>query len=305
MLRTLSSLRLFFSLCALLGAAFVYQTIFNKGAPVYGSAWFAALGLLLAANIAACSLPRTGKAPLHFTLLHAGLVLIIAGAFATRFYRFEAGLPLHRGAAASVAYTPGASYKLPFSAELKDFRIEYYSEPAGRLTVEENGTARTFDAAEGAVIKTARGGIKVLRAVRDFGLTGRREVVEKSPYWNNPAVQLEITDNGTKKKIWIFLNFSGMHAQDLPFKIAYGLDRAEIKNYRSFVTLQPDNGAAVPAEIAVNKPFKLGGYTLYQTNYDPADPGYSLLTVTMDRGVWIVYLGFAIFLTGILLWLRK
>lgn len=306
MLRHLSSLRLFFSLLAVLGAVFVYQTIFNKGVPVYGSAWFAALGLLLAANIAACSARRLKTAPAYFTLLHAGLVLIIAGAFATRLYRFEAAMPLHAGQASSLAYTDTASYTLPFSVKLEDFRLEYYAEPQGVITVEEGGRAYILNSKEGAAIKTPGGAaLKVLRLVKDFGLTGKNEVVEKSPYWLNPAARLEIIQGGKKRELWFFANFPGMHGQDLPFSVSYRLEQAEIKNFTSTVTVTPAAGPATRVEIAVNKPLAFGGYTLYQTSYDPSDAGYTLLTVTRDRGVWVVYAGFILLLSGVLLWLRK
>ncbi|HBA62211.1 MAG TPA: hypothetical protein DCZ92_15630 [Elusimicrobia bacterium] len=306
MLRALSSLYLFFSLCALLAAAFIYQTVFNTGVPVYGTPWFAALGLALAANIAACSLRRLKTAPAHFTLLHAGLVIIIAGAFATRFYRFEAKLPLHTGAASSKVYTQDASYELPFSVSLKDFRLEYYAEPRGRITVQENGAARVFDAREGETITTAGGAtIKVLRVTRDFGLTAKNEVIDKSPYWHNPAVRLELLSGGKKKKLWFFGNFPGMHGQDLPYRVSYAVEGAEIKNFYSSILVKLSTGTEISAEVSVNTPLRYGGYTLYQTSYDPSDAGYSLLTVTMDRGVWVVYAGFSLLLLGIFLWLRK
>lgn len=306
MLRALASLRLFFILCLLLAAAFLYQTIFNKGAAIYGTPWFSALGLALAANISACSLRKLKTGSAHFLLLHSGLVIIILGAFATRLYRFEAQLPLHTGTRTSLAYKNDVAYKLPFSIGLDSFRIEYHAEPSGKITLREKGLEQVLDAREGAVFRTAGGAeIKVLRAVRDFGLTAGNEVIEKSPYWNNPAVRLEIRHGGKTEKLWFFSNFPGMHGKELPLGVSYALEHAEIKDYRSAVTLTSSEGPELKAEIGVNKPLKFGAYTLYQTNYDPADAGYTLLTVTMDRGVWAVYCGFALLLTGILLWLRK
>lgn len=307
MLKILSSLRLFFGLCLALGAVFIYQTLFNRGTPVYGAPWFAALGLLLAGNIAACALGRLKTAPPHFLLLHAGLVVVIGGAFATRAFRFEAQLPLHTGETSGLAYRDGRPYRLPFSVRLEDFRLEYYQEPLGRLIVEDGTAHREFDAMEGAVIKLpdSRAEIKVLRLARDFGLDANNRVVEKSPNWYNPAAQLEITAGGKKKKLWFFSNFPGMHEGTLPFTIFYALEQAEIKDFTSSVTLKPAAGAEVKADIAVNRPFKFQGYTLYQTSYDPADAGYSLLTVTLDRGLWVVYCGFIMLLSGVLLWLKK
>ncbi|HAT73061.1 MAG TPA: hypothetical protein DCS63_09625 [Elusimicrobia bacterium] len=305
MIKFLSSLRLFFAICLALAAAFVYQTLFNRGAPVYGAPWFAALGALTAVNIAACALKRTRTASAHFLLIHAGLVIVILGAFATRFFRFEASLPLRTGVPSDTAYAGDTAYKLPFLVTLEDFRLEYYAEPLGRITVEADGSRKVFDAREGAVVEgPGSASIKILRAVRDFGLTAKNEVVEKSPYWHNPAVQLEVIANGKKRKLWFFSNFPAMHAQALPFDIFYALEQAEIKNFTSAVTVKPASGPEIRAEIAVNKPLRTGGYTLYQTSYDPAEAGYTLLTATRDRAVWVVYAGFALLLIGVLLWLR-
>jgi cytochrome c biogenesis protein ResB len=306
MVRALSSLYLFFALCAGLAAAFVYQTLFNRGVPVYGSAWFAALGLALAANVLACSLRWARAASAHFLLLHAGIVVIIAGSFLTRLYRFEGQLPLHTGETSALALTQGATYELPFSVRLDNFSLDYYAEPSGQLVLEEAGARKTFDAREGLVLRPASGGtVKVLRLARDFGLTARNEVVEKSPYWFNPAVQVEVNAGGRRKKLWFFSNFPNMHEGGLPFALYYSLEQAEIRSYTSSVTITPNGGVPVRAEISVNRPLRFGGYTLYQTSYDPADASYSLLTVARDRGLWTVYAGFAIFLTGVLLWLRR
>ena len=306
MIKFLSSLRLFFAVTLALGAVLIYQTLFNRGVPVYGTPWFAALGVLAAANIAACALGRARTASTHFLLLHAGLVVVILGAFVTRFYRFEAELPLRSGQTTDTVYAGDAAYKLPFSVTLEDFSLEYYAEPLGRITVETDGSRLVFDGKEGTAIEVpGRARIKVLRAVRDFGLTAGKEVIEKSRYWHNPAVQLEIRTGSKTRKLWFFSNFPAMHSQTLPFGIFYSMEQAEIKNFTSAVAVKTAGGRELKARISVNRPFSLDGYTLYQTSYDPAEAGYSLITATLDRGVWLVYAGFAMLLIGVLLWLRK
>ncbi len=303
MLKALASLRLFFALCLALAAAFVYQTLFNRGAPVYCSWWFAALGVLAAANIAACAFRRKG-APAHYLLIHAGLVVVVAGAFVTRFFRFEAELPLRVGQASDKAYTGRQAWRLPFTVRLDDFRLEYYSEPAGLLTVDGEGGRRDFEAKPGSVIELPGYTLRVLRLARDFGLTAKKEVTDKSPYWLNPAVQVEVSAGGKARKVWVFANFPGMHEDAFPFRLLYSLEQAEIKNFVSSVTVTHQGGEKA-GEVAVNSPLRAAGYTLYQTSYDPADARYTLLTVTRDRGAWVVYAGFALLLGGILLWLRK
>lgn len=307
MIKFLSSLKLFFALCLALAAAFIYQTVFNTGPAVYGSPWFLALGALLAANIAACAAGRLKSASPSFLLLHAGIVLVILGGFATRALRFEAELPLRAGTETDRAYAGNAVYQLPFSVKLEDFRLDYYGEPAGKLVVMDEAGGRGFPAKEGAVISLPEKGaeIKVLRLLRDFGVTPSKEAADKSPYWHNPAAQLEIKTKGGRKKLWFFANFPGMHRSELPFHVFYRLENAEIKNFTSSVLVRPSGGAAFSAEIAVNRPLRTQGYTLYQTSYDPAEASYTLLTVTRDRGLWLVYAGFAALLAGLFLWLKK
>lgn len=307
MIKLLSSLRLFFALCLALGGVFVWQTVFNTGPAVYGSPWFMALGALLAANIAACSAGRFRTASPSFLLIHAGIVLVILGSFATRALRFEAQLPLRAGTETDKVYSGNAVYRLPFSVRLESFRLDYYGEPRGVVTVMDAAGGRDFPATAGAEISLPERGarIKVLRLLRDFGLDARSEAGDKSPYWHNPAAELEISGGGRKKRLWFFANFPGMHRGELPFHVFYRLENAEIKNFTSAVLVRSAEGRTRNADISVNSPLRHLGYTLYQTSYDPAEASYSLLTVTRDRGAWVVYAGFAALLAGVLLWLKK
>ena len=307
MLKIFSSLHLFFALCLALAAVFLYQTIFNTGPSVYGSVWFAALGALLAANIAACSARRLRTASAASLLIHSGIVLVILGSFASRALRFEGELPLRIGAESGRVYSGNAVYQLPFSIRLEDFRLEYYGEPSGKITVRDQDGGSGFPVREGTVIPlpARKAEIKVLKLARDFGLAGKNEVIDKSPYWHNPAAQVEVTLDGKKKILWLFANLPAMHRGELPFSVSYGLENAHIKNFTSAVLVRPSGGAAFSAEISVNKPLKTGGYSVYQSSYDPAEAGYSLLTVARDRGLWVVYAGFAALLAGTFLWLKR
>ena len=305
MLNFLSSLKLFFALCLALASVFVWQTMVSRGQPPYGSWWFAALGALLAANITACALRHRTTASPAFLLIHAGIVIVILSSFASRYLRFEGSMPLRTGAESAFVYSGDSVYKLPFKVRLEEFRLEYYREPRGRLTVTDRDGRREIAAAPGAEIQAGGARIKVLRLLRDFGLPAKGEALDKSPYWHNPAAQLEITAGGKTSRLWFFANFPGMHRSELPFNISYGLAGAEIKNFTSSVLITPDDGHGYKGEVSVNRPLQVKGYTLYQTSYDPADAGYSLLTAARDQGLWGVYVGFAVLLAGILLWQRE
>ena len=300
MLRFLSSLRLFYGLCGLLAASFVYQTLFNRGESVYGTAGFAALGLALAGNIAACTARRMRTAPWHFTMLHVGVIVVIAGAFLTRYTRFEAELPLRAGQTSDSVYTPEAVFRLPFAVTLDEFRLEYYAEPRGWMTVEEGGRMVRVEAHPGAELKTKSGAtLAVLQVRRDFGMNARHEVVDKSAFWLNPAIQVCVKDSSGPRTFWVFSRFAGHAVPNLPFRVAYTVEGADVRDFTSRVTLKSAAGTEARGEIRVNHPLHFSGYTLYQTSYDPADVGYTLLTVTRVRGLWVVYVGFVALLLGV------
>ena len=63
--------------------------------------------------------------------------------------------------------------------------------------------------------------------------------------------------------------------------------------------------AALLMLLVVFPPF-VGGYHLYQNSYNPEDHSYTILSVTSDSGLWVVYAGFFLLCAGVFwrLWLR-
>ncbi|HBE88501.1 MAG TPA: hypothetical protein DDW67_05095, partial [Elusimicrobia bacterium] len=91
------SLNLFFPLLFIISVSLAWETAFNRGVPVYGRWWFMALGAALLLNTAACQALRFASCPRRSLLLHAGILLVIAGAFASGAWKFSAQLPLTTG----------------------------------------------------------------------------------------------------------------------------------------------------------------------------------------------------------------
>ena len=58
--------------------------------------------------------------------------------------------------------------------------------------------------------------------------------------------------------------------------------------------------------IEVNKPLHYGGYLFYQQGYDGDAGRYTVLGVTSDKGLGIVFLGYILLCTGVFwhFWLR-
>ncbi|MCM2352504.1 MAG: cytochrome c biogenesis protein ResB [Pseudobdellovibrio sp.] len=79
------------------------------------------------------------------------------------------------------------------------------------------------------------------------------------------------------------------------------------KTYSSAVEIVPPNGnAPVSGLIAMNEPLKYAGYTFYQASFNQdektGEPTASVLSVNLDPGRWIKYLGSLVLSLGIV-WL--
>lgn len=298
LLRRAGSLKLFFPLLVLISVALAWETGLNRGAPVYGRWWFMALGAALLLNTAACQALRFASCPRRSLLLHAGILLVIAGAFASGAWKFSAQLPLTAGYEATEARTESAVYRLPFSVKLISFRVLYDGEPEYSLAA--GGGIHPL--APGVSLKLPDGSLaRVLSLYRDLGIgpDGGRE--EKSPYYFNPAAELEISSGTKKEKVLLFAGLASPHGGGRP-DLLLSVEGATPAGYESEVELKAD-GEELRTIISVNSPASFYGYKLYQHGYDPSDPASSTLLVKRDPGVWPVYAGFALIAAGLILWI--
>ncbi len=77
-------------------------------------------------------------------------------------------------------------------------------------------------------------------------------------------------------------------------------DNGQVKDYISHVMIIADNGRHFgPYEIEVNKPLYFGGYHFYQHDFDHENGKYTILRVVSDDGLWLVYAGYFLLLSGI------
>ena len=73
-----------------------------------------------------------------------------------------------------------------------------------------------------------------------------------------------------------------------------------VKAFESHVSVVDEEGAALrKGAVRVNGPMKIGRYTFHQLSYYPGTPAVSLLKVTHDPGVPLVFLGFILLPTGV------
>lgn len=292
------SLKVFFPLLFLISAALAWETAFNRGVPVYGRWWFMTLGAALLLNTAACQALRFASCPRRSLLLHAGVLLVIGGGFASGARKFSAELPLTAGHRSDEARTDRAVYRLPFSVKLISFRVLYDGEPSYGLAA----GGRSYPLTAGGSFSLPDGtGVKVLALFRDLGIgpDGSRE--EKSPYYFNPAAELEISSGTRREKALLFSGMASPHGRGRP-DLLLRVEGAAPAGYESEVELKAD-GEELRTVVGVNAPVFFYGYKLYQHGYDPADPASSTLLVKRDPGVWAVYAGFALITAGLMLWI--
>jgi cytochrome c biogenesis protein ResB len=76
-------------------------------------------------------------------------------------------------------------------------------------------------------------------------------------------------------------------------------ERESIRNFKSTLLLAATGRPAETQTVAVNRPLKFNGYTLYQTGYNPEDLSWTALEVVRDPGVPLVYGGFALLIGGL------
>ena len=139
-LALLSSLKLAVTLLVLVLVALAAGTIVETRAGadaaaewVYYAPWFLALEALFAVNATASivALFPWGRARLGYLVTHGSLVLVLAGALVTSFFKVEGTLGLWEGTSGNIIEHVErgelvARHALPFSVKLLDFQIDRY-----------------------------------------------------------------------------------------------------------------------------------------------------------------------------------
>jgi hypothetical protein len=268
-------------------------------ARVYRTFPFVALGATLAACIAGCMLSRPfNRRRIGSLVMHAGLLLTLAGAFVSLVMRFNGYVTLFEGRTSSTAtardytltLTPAdgdaVTFVLPF--EGKGDRLGYkYT-----LTL---GGARLDTLFE----RSSFGVHRLTIFASDETSSGTAELI----YDEAPSV-LTIGDDS-----WM-VRF-GPSRRELPFSLT--LDESEVefypasalpKHFRADVTIsRGEAGAKRSATVAVNHPAGEAGYDVLLVSVTPG--GETVFEVSRDPGAKLVFLGGAVAIAGLLAGLAR
>lgn len=325
---TLASVRFAVTTVVIIAIACVAGTI-RPQLNVFYSWWFISLLCTLAASVAVCSTRRfvtmrraTGYArgrALGSMLTHISILLILTGGVIRGVWGEKGYVEFREGETRAQFTTERGIKPLPFALHLAKFEIETYADEddcCNQLVVAwpEKNLKAALPIKVGVEQAFHEFKITVLRFVPDFVIDmSTKEVTTRSNEPRNPAVLVAVAGPNYSNHRWLFAKFPDfvMHTKDgqptgeSPLQmlyVNYGASEkpktitGPIKSFKSFLSVDGKT-----ATVEVNRPFRHGGYTFYQSGYNPEDLSYTSLQVVKDPGVPVVYAGFGLMIVGLLI----
>lgn len=196
--------------------------------------------------------------------------------------------------------------ELPFTVELKTFRIERY--PGSTLYVfRENDQPEWALPVEPDVVHSLGPTLGTLRIVRIFENlkvaleNGEKRIYDDPDSGSNPAVEVELTDpNGNTTREYVFGRNRLDHVRSQGLTLLY--PEGPVSDYLSEVVVHDDGKAVVEKLVEVNHPLYFGGYHLYQSSWVTdryGTPTGTVLQVVRNTGLNWVYAGYILLCVGV------
>ena len=248
-------------------------------------------------------------------LIHIGCVLVLAGGiwgsqagfkirdslFGTDTIR-SGKMIVYKGMTDKAVETEqGGTKLLPFSIKLVDFRLEYYR-PGLLLIRTITGEGYKIPAEPGTKYDLGDnlGSVEIVKKFDRFKLIfegDKRIAIDDPNGRSNPALEiLLIKSDGSRQTRYAFERFPGHVNPNDNLTFSY---RRMVRDFISDVEVIEDNKPVAKKSIEVNKPLRFEGYLFYQQGYDDQAGRYTILSVTSDNGLGIVYLGYIILCAGV------
>ena len=207
--------------------------------------------------------------------------------------------------------------QLPFFVQLNDFWIDYYW-GEGTLKVQTpQGQTWQIPARVGHQLSLPDGlpRLEILHRFHNFRIDLNRQpaVAADAPRQMlgfNPALEIALEWPDGKQEIgYVFANHAGHTFPTEQFTAYYEPQThplRDIRDYFSDLTVHDNEQILAQEIIEVNKPLHFEGYHFYQSSYDNKQGQYTILSVTSDTGLSVVYAGYFLLCLGIFwqLWFR-
>lgn len=209
----------------------------------------------------------------------------------------------------------GQVVELPIAIELLDFKIEEY---APKLTLIDNQTGKIavtdiknpYFSITDTPFQLGDYTIEMELYLPEAGLIGDR-FERVNEIGSPPAAKLIVTNTVNQQKSTGWVSSGSFRQQPYAFTLnerhSLVMLPPEAQKYQSDIRIITREGQQLSTTLEVNKPFKLGGWKLYQLSYDSEKGKWSTLSVIeLVRDPWIpaVYLGIFMLLAGSLFLFR-
>jgi hypothetical protein len=255
---------------------------------------------------------------LPLLLIHSGCALVLIGSMRAsdaghrlqkRFDGKEkiisGTMTINKGESSRIVDLPDGSKKeLPFLVRLSDFRVEKY-EPGSLMIADMAAKKRwSFPVKTGTeyFLGEEYGSIEIAKLYRNFRIDTEQE--KPKPFddtgeGENRAVEILIKDaDGKETTEYVFEKFEGHQHPEHEQKLTFRYVRME-KDYFSDIEIW-DGGTVVKKTVEVNHPIHYGGYYFYQYGWDPQEQKYTVLNVTSDSGIWVIFTGYIVLMAGLI-----
>jgi cytochrome c biogenesis protein ResB len=267
-------------------------------------------------------------------LTHISILLILTGGVIRGVWGEKGYIELREGETNAQFVTEKSVKPLPFGIHLAKFEIETYDQ--ANLDADGKAQAKQGDCCNGLLVAWPEKNLKatlplkvgeeqafaefkitILKYIPDFIVdTQTHEITSRSSEPRNPAILVAVNGPNYQNHRWLFAKFPDftMHTKDTqatgpsPLDMVYQnhgaverktMPTGPIKSFKSTIQLVEGESVVGERTVEVNSPFHYKGYTFYQSGYNPDDLSYTSFQVVKDRGVPVVYTGFALMITGL------
>jgi hypothetical protein len=252
-----------------------------------------------------------------FYLNHTGIwiILFAAGLGAADMRRYT--MMISEGSTESYGKYEKKSVKLPFSIKLKDFHIDEYppklmlvNHKTGIILPEKRPAYYSVDP-NNKTGQLDNYNLTLLDFIPNAVIGADNDYIHDDSSAGIPAVKISITERNTGEKAegWVYRGdnrhfFKPLIVDSLKWIV---MNESEPSKYVSDILIVKDD-KTIPFLLEVNKPVKLGFWTIYQYGYDTKagkNSQYSIIEIVYDPWLKIVYAGIIMLFAGSLCMLWK
>lgn len=255
-------------------------------------------------------------------LMHIGCVCIIAGGMwgseqghelQNKYLKNDkvpsARMIIYEGQTQNKIYLDDKTEKeLPFAIKLNDFRMTHY-QPTYLYATAKSGETWKIPVEIGSEYDLGPefGSVAVNKKFDNFKITmedGKTAFVDSTASGHNPALEITVKNpQGVESSQYIFELHPGHSSPNIPLHFSWS---RMVSDYISDLEVIDGDEVVKTKSIEVNHPLYYGGYHFYQSSYDSEGGRYTVLSVTSDSGLAIVFGGFFFICAGVIihLWIK-